>query len=165
MQLSSLLEKLSQTRKKHSVLGASWLTGTDVISHLIRSIWRTWCSSFTNCMKWYVELCIWVSVLVLHLAPSVHEIWVSSSSEFCLFFNFPFCFFIKVLAAICCGIAKPSNCILGWRLYTSLCLLWLQGGYMLISNSLFTGLGLSRCKACVLVTILKVTDNKIIVVM
>jgi len=41
----------------------------------------------------------------------------------------------------------------------------LQGECMLISNSLFTGLGLSRCKACVLVTILKVTDNKIIVVM
>jgi len=54
MQLSSLLEKLSQTRKKHSVLGASWLTGTSVISHLIRSIWRTWCSNFTNCTKWYV---------------------------------------------------------------------------------------------------------------
>jgi len=36
---------------------------------------------------------------------------------------------------------------------------------MLISNSLFSGLGLQRCKACVLVTILKVTDNKRTVVM
>lgn len=57
MQPSSLLEKPSLTRKKHSVYGVSWPTGTSVISHLIRIMWRTYYSSFTDCMRWYVELC------------------------------------------------------------------------------------------------------------